>query len=182
MRSRSYIPYLLLCVYLSACTGRTYSPSLVQHAAGKIAREYLKAFNSGADSAMQRFFEQDLAREAAAADSDQPADGAVPPDALDGGIIHAQEGPRNEGRPGADTRGFEGRIHAENGVPVRGGGSARPVDDSDRPGAAGGRGYRPGEGRFRTCICRRRVRRKISQKRTNSRASFSSQKAGSRSC
>jgi CubicO group peptidase (beta-lactamase class C family) len=38
--------------------------SLGSTAAGRIAREYLRAFNSGNDSTMQRFFEQDLAKEA----------------------------------------------------------------------------------------------------------------------
>ena len=65
MRSRSYIPYLLLCVCLSASHGQDIQSRLGSTAAGKIAREYLQAFNSGADSAMQRFFEQDLAKDAA---------------------------------------------------------------------------------------------------------------------
>jgi len=39
--------------------------SLGSTAAGVKAREYLKAFNSGSDSTMQKFFEQNLAKEAA---------------------------------------------------------------------------------------------------------------------
>ncbi len=65
MRTRSYIPYILLCACLSASHAQDPQSALGSTAAGKIAREYLRAFNSGADSTMKRFFEQDLAKGAA---------------------------------------------------------------------------------------------------------------------
>lgn len=64
MRSRSYLPYLLLCVFLSASRGQVKPDSLGSTAAGRIVLEYMKAFNSGNDSTMRMFFEHDLATDA----------------------------------------------------------------------------------------------------------------------
>lgn len=64
MRSRSYLPFLLLSLCLSMSQGQDISASLGSTAAGRIALEYLRAFNSGNDSTMQKFFEQDLAKDA----------------------------------------------------------------------------------------------------------------------
>jgi len=64
MKSRSYIPFLLLSFCLSISQGQDNKASLGSTAAGRIALEYLRAFNSGNDSTMQRFFEQDLAKDA----------------------------------------------------------------------------------------------------------------------
>ena len=64
MRNRSYLPFLLISACLSLSPAQDNQAPLGSTAAGRRAQEYLKAFNSGNDSTMQRYFEQNLAKEA----------------------------------------------------------------------------------------------------------------------
>jgi CubicO group peptidase (beta-lactamase class C family) len=64
MRSRSYLPFLILSAYLSVSSAQVNQASLGTTAAGRRAQLYLNAFNSGNDSTMKAYFERNLANDA----------------------------------------------------------------------------------------------------------------------